>query len=72
MVLTHQMLKRKCFVQYRKLESRPIFVMAKKRLRRVMQEWQAAIKAKQTKKERLTAVDKHAHHKLLKAVLVSW
>ena len=59
-------------VQYRKLESRPIFVMAKKRLRRVSQEWQAAVHAKEAARRRVAAVQLQANHKLMRRALLSW
>lgn len=59
-------------MQYRKLESRPIFVMAKKRLRRVVQEWQAAVHAKEAARRQEAAVQRQANHKLMKRALLSW
>ena len=61
-----------CLLQYRKLESRPIFVMAKKRLRGVFEEWQAAAQDKQAARHRDTALTRHAHHKILKKAWLSW
>ncbi|DBA91048.1 TPA: hypothetical protein ACH3X2_004154 [Trebouxia sp. C0005] len=58
--------------EYRKLESRPIFVMAKKRLRRVVQEWQAAVHAKEAARRQEAAVQRQANHKLMKRALLSW
>jgi hypothetical protein len=58
--------------QYRKLESRPIFVMAKKRLRRVVQEWQAAVHAKEAARRQVAAVQLQANHKVMRRALLSW
>ncbi len=59
-------------VQYRKLESRPVFVMAKKRLRRVVQEWQAAAQARKARRCRVTAIQLQATHKVMRRALLSW
>lgn len=59
-------------LQYRKLESRPIFVMAKKRLRRVVQEWQAAVHGKEAARRQVAAVQLQANHKLMRQALLSW
>ena len=59
-------------MQYRKLESRPIYVMAKKRLRRVVQEWQAAADARKASRQRVTAVQNSADHKVMRKAWVSW
>ena len=58
--------------QYRKLESRPIYLMAKKRLRRVVQEWQAVADAKKASRQQLAAVQKSANHKVMRTAWLSW
>lgn len=59
-------------VQYRKLESRPIYLMAKKRLRRVVQEWQAVADAKKASRHQLAAVQLSANHKVMRKAWLSW
>ena len=58
--------------QYRKLESRPIHVMAKKRLRRVVQEWQAAVATKKASRQRTAAIQLSANHKVMRKAWLSW
>ncbi|KAL3152452.1 hypothetical protein ABBQ32_001497 [Trebouxia sp. C0010 RCD-2024] len=58
--------------EYRKLESRPIYLMAKKRLRRVVQEWQAVADAKKASRQQLAAVQKSADHKVMRKAWLSW
>ena len=59
-------------MQYRKLESRPVYVMAKKRLRRVVQEWQAAADARKAFRQQVTAVKRSADHKVMRKAWLSW
>jgi hypothetical protein len=46
--------------------------MAKKRLRRVVQEWQAAVQAKEAARRWVAAVQLQADHKLMRRALLSW
>lgn len=66
----HQLLP--LVLQYRKLESRPIYLMAKKRLRRVVQEWQAVADAKKASRQQLAAVQTSADHKVMRKAWLGW
>ena len=46
--------------------------MAKKRLRRVVQEWQAAAQSRQAKRHQMAAVQLLANHRIMKKAFLGW